>query len=138
MEGTLPTGCSRRSETRHTMCTLFRKFGEPRVVIRDHRRFVLAAVGYEQGMTNTPMHRLFDALQGRQAGFVIGRVAIVVLILAIVIVAALVALIVPKLALAPRLQGRADERDDLLLPAAERGTALVGSHHGVEDARLGE
>ena len=45
-------------------------------------------------MTNILLH-LTEALR-REDGFVIGRVALVVLILAIVMVAALIALIVPN------------------------------------------
>ncbi|HEX5938215.1 MAG TPA: hypothetical protein VFZ75_11090 [Actinomycetota bacterium] len=44
---------------------------------------------------NDVMHRL-GTLLGGEGGFVIGRIALVVLILAIIVVAALVAFIVPN------------------------------------------
>lgn len=50
--------------------------------------------GYTTDMTNLLMH-LAQRLHGDD-GFVIGRVALVVLVLAIIIVAALVSLIVPN------------------------------------------
>lgn len=47
------------------------------------------------GMTDTLLHLVSRTLR-EEGGFVIGRIALVVLILAIIVVAALLALIVPN------------------------------------------
>ena len=94
MHGTLMNTRSPHSEVRHTTAKFLGNLKDVPTERTPRRAgFVVPSGGYTRGMMNTLMHRIARTLEPEDG--VIGRVALVVVIIALIIVFALVAFIIP-------------------------------------------